>query len=258
MATRSNPFVIFGPPWVLGVASSDPSSAPGGGRLLPFAASRPTNKALCFPSAGGTQFPVPAPMSAHYAGTLEELIREAKAGSAEALGELLEVFRRPLLRVANARLRQEWQAEIGGSDFVQDALVRAYRSFTSFAGTTPAELQVWLQRILCHEVDHFARQYTRKALRAGDVTPGTSFSRPVETQEEAERSSPPSILIREEEAHRLHCCLSHLSRRDREICQLRFQRKMSYPEIARVMGCSSDAVRQACYRALRTLAKELT
>src|SRR5947209_20263211 len=72
----------------------------------------------------------------------------ARQGDAEALGRLLDGFR-PYVRVIVRSLGdRRVQARVDESDFVQDALLEAHRSFAGFKGETVAELVVWLRQIV--------------------------------------------------------------------------------------------------------------
>ena len=57
---------------------------------------------------------------------------DARQGSLDALGRLLESCRNYLLLLANQQLREDLQAKAGGSDLVQDTFLEAQRDFRAF------------------------------------------------------------------------------------------------------------------------------
>jgi WD40 repeat protein/serine/threonine protein kinase/DNA-directed RNA polymerase specialized sigma24 family protein len=79
-------------------------------------------------------------------------IEAARGGSAEALGELLELCRPHLLRVADGHLEPDLKAKVGASDLVKETFLEAQRHFADFQGATETELLSWLGRILINNV----------------------------------------------------------------------------------------------------------
>src|SRR5215470_12639237 len=86
-------------------------------------------------------------------------LSQARAGSRDALGQMLEAYRTYLLLIANQQLSPELQAKGGASDLVQDTFFEAQRDFAGFAGNSADELQAWLRQLLLHNLANFARQY---------------------------------------------------------------------------------------------------
>ena len=66
-----------------------------------------------------------------------ELLTRAKSGSAEALGQLVEVNQNYLLLIANQEVDSNLQAKLGASDVVQETLAAAHRNFQQFEGESP-------------------------------------------------------------------------------------------------------------------------
>ncbi len=69
-------------------------------------------------------------------------LADARAGSREALGGLLEGCRRYLLAIAERQLDPELKSKGGASDLVQETFLEAQRDFARFQGTSPEELRV--------------------------------------------------------------------------------------------------------------------
>src|SRR6516225_2525174 len=89
----------------------------------------------------------------------------ARAGSPEALGQVLETFRGYLLLIADREMDPELRAKGGASDLVQETFLEAQRDFARFHGTRAEELRAWLRRLLLNNVANFTRQYRERAKR---------------------------------------------------------------------------------------------
>jgi RNA polymerase sigma-70 factor (ECF subfamily) len=70
--------------------------------------------------------------------TSEGLLRVARGGNEEALGELLQHFRHYLELLARVELGRRLQTKLDTADLVQDTFLEAHRHFKSFRGTTEA------------------------------------------------------------------------------------------------------------------------
>src|SRR5437868_8309376 len=86
---------------------------------------------------------------------------EARAGSREALGQVLEACRGYLLLIARQELEPALQAKGGPSDLVQQTFLEAQRDFESFRGTTPSALLAWMQQLLLNNLGNLRRDYGR-------------------------------------------------------------------------------------------------
>src|SRR5881394_3145894 len=76
------------------------------------------------------------------------LLREARAGSRQAVGQLLDAFRRYLRGLGEAEIHAGLRPKGSASDLVQDTYLDATRSFAQFRGDSRAELWGWLRMIL--------------------------------------------------------------------------------------------------------------
>ncbi len=79
-------------------------------------------------------------------------LEEARDGSPEAMGRLLEDYRQYLLLVAQRELDPALRAKGGASDLVQETFLEAQRDFPQFTGTRDDELRVWLRRLLLNNL----------------------------------------------------------------------------------------------------------
>jgi RNA polymerase sigma-70 factor (ECF subfamily) len=133
------------------------------------------------------------------AGDFTQWLDEARRGSPEALGRLLQAYRGYLLVIAHSSLNPKLRARTRPSDVVQGTLARATEKFAQFAGGTEAELKGWLRKVL---LNHLARLWEKeqaaknpsgheialeKAPPNGLIDPGGSPSARVIAQDENER-----------------------------------------------------------------------
>src|SRR3954451_25008813 len=97
---------------------------------------------------------------------------EARQGSGEALGQLLESFRAYLLLIAQRELDPDLRAKGGASDLVQQTFLEAQRDFGDFRGAGGAEVAGWLRQILLNNLASFSRCFRETAKRrlASEVT----------------------------------------------------------------------------------------
>src|SRR5262252_7421230 len=83
----------------------------------------------------------------------------ARAGSTEALGQLLDGCRDYLCLVAERELDPDLRAKGGISDLVQETMLDAVRDFQQFGGTTEGELLAWLRCLLRNNLVSFTRLF---------------------------------------------------------------------------------------------------
>lgn len=180
---------------------------------------------------------------------------DARQGSRETLGQLLELYRPYLLQIANQELESGLQAKAGGSDLVQQTFLEAQRDFPRFAGSTEAELIAWLRRILTNNLMNFSAQYQQTSkrqlnrevpldLRAGNLVMSTE-------------PSPSGQALARERAELLDRSLERLPAEYRQVILYRNRDRLSFAEIGRAMDRSADAARKLWSRAVERLQDEL-
>src|SRR5215471_20215017 len=95
----------------------------------------------------------------------ERLLGLARAGSASALGRLLELYRDYLALLARLQIGRRLQSKADASDLVQETFLKAHRDFPRFRGATEAEWVCWLRQILAFNIAHLVRRYCGTAGR---------------------------------------------------------------------------------------------
>ena len=192
----------------------------------------------------------------------EHLLPLARAGDAQALGQLLERYRNYLRLLARVQFGRRLQGKADPSDIVQEAFLSAYRDFAKFRGTTETELLHWLRKILATTLAGLARRYVgtrrrdpRLERRLHDELEHSSQA--LDGGLAAPHSSPSQQAARREQAVLLADALEQLSEDHRDVIVLRQLEGLSFPEVAQRMARSSDAVKKLWVRALASLRKAL-
>lgn len=188
------------------------------------------------------------------------LLPSARAGDADALGELLLGFREYLLAIAQDELKRAVRAKLGPSDVVQDTFLRARQRFGDFAGSTDAELKAWLQEILrnrCRDLhDAHLGAAKRDARREVALEAAGSANSPVAALA-VDTQTPSQHAVADEDARLLMLALEHLPEDMRRVVWLRNWESLPFDEIGQKMGRSAEAVRKLFTRAVRRLGDEL-
>ena len=184
----------------------------------------------------------------------------ARAGSREALGQVLEACRAYLLRIANEGLADDLQAKGGASDLVQETFLEAQRDFARFQGKTEAELLAWLRCLLLNNVANFARGYRetgkRQVSREVPLEPPDSSS-VGEMGLSANTATPSMEAMAREKAEAVERALERLPEDYRRVITLRNQERREFDDIGLLMGRSADAARRLWSRAIERLQQEL-
>jgi RNA polymerase sigma-70 factor (ECF subfamily) len=188
---------------------------------------------------------------------IAKLLEAARAGSAEALGALLEDCRRYLLRVANRRLDPALRAKGGASDVVQQTFLEAHQAFARFQGSSERELLAWLRQLLLHHLANFHRLYRAGKRQVARETPAEQGGSSAEGGLADDTLSPSGQAMRQEESEALMRALEQLPEEYRQIIVLRHQEQCSFEEIGRRMNRSASGARLLWTRALDRLHAEM-
>ena len=193
-------------------------------------------------------------------GDVVQKLAAARAGSPEALGQVLETFRGYLLLVAGRELDPELRAKGGASDLVQDTFLEAQRDFGQFRGSSVEELRAWLRRLLLNNMANFTRQYRERskrevgreiALEAG----GSSHERGGGLV--ANTLSPSGEALAQEQAQALAQAMKQLPPDYRRVLALRHEEQLTFEQIGQQMQRTANAARMLWLRAVERLQKEM-
>ncbi len=176
-----------------------------------------------------------------------ELIRQCRAGTAEAFGVLVE---RHQDRLYAALVRMLGSSE-DAREATQDAFVHAYQKLGSFQGT--AAFSTWLFRIAVNAA--FSRKRRSKRYRTSfDGAHNESAYDPADSRADADPSQP----LEQSETQRLvREALAALPEDYRTALLLKEMEGFRYEEIAEIVGVPIGTVRSRIHRARNELRDKL-
>jgi RNA polymerase sigma-70 factor (ECF subfamily) len=181
------------------------------------------------------------------------LLRAARQGSREALGELYARYGARLLAFIRMRMGRDLRARVESRDILQAALLKSFQRLSQFEGGDGATLMSWLIRIAENEVRdqldfHYRQRRDVKAAVPIDAG-GVEIA--------AHVRSALSAAVVSEEAERLGAALEALDADHREVIVLRKLEELSFKEVSARMGRSEDACRMLLARAMVALTLRL-
>ena len=192
----------------------------------------------------------------------ESLLDQARAGDAEALGQLLESHRGYLTVLARVQIGRRLQGKVDAADVVQDAYLGAYRDFKQFRGTTEGEFLAWLRQVLAFVLANLVRHYQgtqRRDVRLERqlAVELNQSSHALDRGLVAQQSSPSQQAVRREQSVLLAEALARLPDEWRDLLILRHLEGLTFPEVAERLGRSLDSVKKQWPRALAKLRRAM-
>ncbi len=193
----------------------------------------------------------------------EQLFFDARTGNAQALGRLLDAYRRYLTLLARMQIDRTLRIKLDASDVVQETFLEAHRDFGHFRGTSRGELVAWLRQILARNLANQVRHY--RGTKRRDLRLERHLGLAVDRSSEhlAERvvfpgASPSHEAARGEAAVVLANALGQLPADYRDALVLRNLEELTFPEMAERMGRSVDSVKKLWARGLAQLRRLMT
>lgn len=183
-----------------------------------------------------------------------ELLAQARQGSREGVGVLLESCLVYLLRRAKREVPPNLRAKACSSDLVQETILAAIKRFPQFRGQTIAEFLAWLLKIFKGAVRTFRRAYRDRKKR--EIGRECSLDGPEGLQAFSLAIGPcPAVeLAKKESRDVLDTALIALPENYRRAFLLYHQHGITFRVIGMWLGVSEEAARQLCRRARQRLA----
>ena len=175
-----------------------------------------------------------------------DLLTQARAGDAEAFGEVCRVYETRLLRQAVALCGNAALAE----DLAQDTLVEAWKCLNRYNGR--CQFFTWLCAILLNRYRNTVRQ-KRPLLFSAFAQHDENATANALGQLPDHESSPDEAAQRREEAALVQQCIAALPVQHQQVIHLRFYVDDSLEGIAAALGCSVGTVKSRLFHALDTL-----
>jgi RNA polymerase sigma-70 factor (ECF subfamily) len=200
-----------------------------------------------------------------------ELMAKARAGEAEALGELCALYRNYLRMVVRTGLGPRLRERVELSDVVQEALVEVVRQFPQFTGQNEAALVGWLRRLVGQKLADLGRYHSRAKRSAGgsdvpldapadagggDGEHPTGGGRLLDVLA-LSQTSPSEAASRRELIVLLADALDGLPEPEAEVLWLYYADGLSFEAIGDRLGLSRKSVRGVWARGLKSLKRSL-
>jgi RNA polymerase sigma-70 factor (ECF subfamily) len=180
-----------------------------------------------------------------------DLLRQARLGSSEALGTLLQACGPRLLALIRLRLGPSLRSRLESRDILQATVLKAVQRLETFQGDGTASLVGWLARIAENEIrdqaDYHGRQ-RRDAFRDVPLEDAPELARLA-----SQVRSQTSRIALGERGLRLERALESLSSDHREVVVLRKIEELSFEQVSQRLGRSPDACRMLLARAMAAL-----
>ena len=180
------------------------------------------------------------------------LLRNAKAGSGEALNALFERCAGKLLAIIRLRMGPSLRAHLESQDILQASLLKAFQRVDQFERSDTNSLLAWLARIAENEIRDQATYHHRQRRDAGRLV---AVEGDLDEFENQVRSLVSGVILNEEMKW-MESALEALDESHREIIVLRKFEELSYKEIGERLVKSPDACRMLLARALTALTLE--
>ena len=192
---------------------------------------------------------------------LRHLLAEAKGGSVESLGRLLESYQNYLKLLAHTQLDKKVRRRVSPSDVVQETMLEAHSGFAKFRGESDGEFFVWLRKILVNNLAQAVERHVLAAKRdvrreVARVRINASLDRSamrLEAMLADHRPSAESDVSLQEDLVRLANAMTELSTDHRDVIVMRHLEGVPFATIAERMDRTSGATRMIWLRAIEQL-----
>jgi RNA polymerase sigma-70 factor (ECF subfamily) len=179
-----------------------------------------------------------------------------------AMGARLESYRGYLTILARMQIGRRLQGKVDPGDVVQETFLHAVRDSAKFRGRSEKELAGWLRQILAARLADLFRRYC--GTQGRDVRLEQTLQAEVDQSSQvldrglvAKLSSPSKQAARHEQATWLAQALERLPEDYRDVLVLHHLEECDFPEVARHMGRSAEAVKKLWARALARLRRSV-
>jgi RNA polymerase sigma-70 factor (ECF subfamily) len=191
------------------------------------------------------------------------ILKAARQGDSQSLGQLMGRYQRYLQVLAQVEIGRQLQGKVDAADVVQEVFLQAHRSFPNFRGASEGEFSQWLRTILATTLANTLRHYLgtqardlrleqqmNDRLNQSAVTLNGLLVDP--------HSSPSQHVANREQSRLVIEALSRLPGDYQAVLTMRHLEGLTFPAIAERMERSVDSVEKLWLRGLAKLKKEFT
>lgn len=173
----------------------------------------------------------------------KQLILEAKAGNTQAFDALYNLYLVPVYRYIYLRIGDKQAAE----DLSQVVFLKAYQNIRNFVDQHKNPLAYFFTIARNTLIDYYRKNRGTVAENSEEIL----------LSMESSSQSPQELIMREESRKSVLERIKDLTPEQQEVIILKFINDLSYPEIAKQLNKSEEAVRQLQSRALKVLRAKL-
>ena len=177
------------------------------------------------------------------------IIRQARAGSDEALNEVFERFGEPLLALIRLRLGPGLRSQLESRDVLQQTMLRAFERIEQFEGSGEQSLMGWLGAIARNELLDQVKYHRRAGRDMARNVPLENAGSAVAQQVQSEVSR----IHLKNQSRLLEQALDELSEEHREVILLHRFEELAFGQIAEHLGRTPGACRMLHTRAMAAL-----
>jgi RNA polymerase sigma-70 factor (ECF subfamily) len=179
------------------------------------------------------------------------LVAELQAGSEEAFGYVLGVYKNPIYSLVAHILGNDADA----ADVLQNVFVKVFRGIGQFHGHS--SLKTWMYRIALREALNYRRGWFRRHVHEAFSLDEESTEPVVALVEKPDGDSPYETLELAERQKLVKAALAALPLPYRTVLVLRELDEMPYDQIAEVLGIAEGTVKSRLIRGRELLRRKL-
>jgi RNA polymerase sigma-70 factor, ECF subfamily len=180
------------------------------------------------------------------------LVAELQAGSEEAFGYLMSVYRNPVYNMVCHITGDEEDA----ADVLQNVFVKVIRGVKQFRGGS--SLKTWIYRIAVHEALNYRRSWFRRHRREAFSLDDDGHEYAAGHGSNGRSQDDPFQLVEQQEKQQyVGKALKSLSEPYRTVVVLREIENLSYEEIGEVLGVAEGTVKSRLKRGRELLRRKL-
>lgn len=167
----------------------------------------------------------------------------------------------PYLRMlARTHMRRAYQAKVGASDMVQQAMMQAVTGIDGFRGNTEAEFRGWLRQILAHHICHLDRDLHRDKR---DIRREQSMEQKLAQSSlrlegllAGDGPTPSAVAAVGENVLQVTDAIERLPETQRDAIRMHYLEGMKLSEVAEELGKSSGSIAGLLHRGMKTLREQ--
>lgn len=185
------------------------------------------------------------------------MVRRAQDGDELACSDWINRWRDYLLLIANQSLEPSLQVRVAPSDIVQQSMLDAQQNLAKFKGTTEAEFQTWLKRILKNNITD-ARRGQLSQKRGGRQRHVDLFDSTIQPTISDPQATPQTHALLDERKRIVEQAMEKLPDTERDVIRRKTWDEQSFASIAKELGRTENEIRRIWYRAIIKLQETMS